>query len=275
MNQSFIDVQNQLKEMGVSNIDFLTKTIDKRVADLDPYNPELTKRQKQLIVEECRNNFWYFLREVAKIRIQGSEYARFKLNIASCAFLYLYENNISTWFQNSRQTGATMTAILCERYTNMFYPEKSVRTYNHIKDMYSSIMIPFYLDDLIEQPHTEEGTINIYDDAELYVSYNIFVDDLSNIRPGDIVSLRCHYISAVTLKGDDKLVKLIDKIPTFDISMFDMDIELIKLQYPIIKIDFPIEQVIPDKEKLISYLHYYRYNISTEVYMREVLKIRV
>lgn len=272
MNQSFIDVQNQLEEMGVSNTGFLTKTMDERVIDLGPYGSKLTEPQKQLITEECRSNFWYFLREVARVKTQGGGYNRFKLDIASCAFLYLYENNISAWFQHSRQTGTSITIRVCKRYTNVFYPEKAI-IHEYYKDGYGKdtlIVVPDYFKDF-NKPYKEKGRIAIYDDAESYLSYDTFISMLDS----DIENMQYYYNSAIVKGAKTKLVKCINEIPVFDVSMFDMDVELLKLKYPIIKIDFPIEQVILNKDELKSYLRTFRSILPIDMYMREILKIRI
>lgn len=67
VNNSFIKMAQVLKDMHVIHNDFFLKTINEGVDILDPFNPSLSDEEKALVIKECKENIWYFLREIARI----------------------------------------------------------------------------------------------------------------------------------------------------------------------------------------------------------------
>ena len=58
-NQSFIDLANIYKKMGIKNYYFHLQLHDRRLEFVDPYDPNLTQEQKIWIAAECAINPFY------------------------------------------------------------------------------------------------------------------------------------------------------------------------------------------------------------------------
>ena len=120
-NQSFLDMHYYLKSIGIANHDFFLALLNPDLAGVDPRDPMLTPRQKAMILVEIRYNYWYFLREVVRIPVQGSSTeggARYRLDRGSLAMNFLFILNFNLFVELPRQHGKTTTA-LC-RYLWMY-----------------------------------------------------------------------------------------------------------------------------------------------------------
>ena len=71
-NLSFIKLYRSLQLLGIENNDYFLALYDPRIANLDPFDPDLTPQQQALIMNECKNNFWYYARECVRIEVSGS-----------------------------------------------------------------------------------------------------------------------------------------------------------------------------------------------------------
>ena len=101
-NQSFLRTAEQFRLMGVKNYYFSLQLNNPLLQGVDPYDEEnLTDQQKLMIVQEARENFWYFLREICKL---DSE-TRFRGNRANISLMWAYLNHITTLFILPRQQG--------------------------------------------------------------------------------------------------------------------------------------------------------------------------
>lgn len=113
-NKSFIEMHNYLKEKDIINNKFFLYIKNKNLIGVDPYDPNLTSKQKREILKECMDNYWYFIREVIRIptgdglKDPGSYY---KLNRANLAFNFCASINTNILYETSTQQGKT-TAII-------------------------------------------------------------------------------------------------------------------------------------------------------------------
>ena len=110
-NQSFIDMHYYLKSIGVQNNDFFLALLDPGLASVDPRDPHLSTFMKTRVMNECRNNYWYFLREVVRVPEQGGDViggTRYKLNRGNLALSYLSIYNFNIYIEMPRQTGKTV-----------------------------------------------------------------------------------------------------------------------------------------------------------------------
>ena len=109
-NSSFIKMHHYLKSVGIANNDFFLALLNPQLAGLDPYDPNLTLYQKSMIMNECRLNYWYFIREVVHIPQQGGSTrgARYGLNRLNLAYSFLSTMNFNTYLEAPRQTGKTV-----------------------------------------------------------------------------------------------------------------------------------------------------------------------
>ena len=114
-NQSFIDMHHYLKSQGIQNNDFFLCLFDAGLAGVDPRDPNLSQSMKARIMNECRRNYWYFLREVVRIPDQGGTVGsgkRYKLHRGNLAMNFLFVLNFNQFVEMPRQHGKT-TAALC------------------------------------------------------------------------------------------------------------------------------------------------------------------
>ena len=112
-NQSFIDIHYYLKSVGVQNNDFFLALLDPGLASVDPRDPQLSTFMKTRVMNECRHNYWYFLREVVRVPDQGGSVSggkRYILNRGNLALSYLSIYNFNVYIEMPRQTGKTVGA---------------------------------------------------------------------------------------------------------------------------------------------------------------------
>lgn len=117
-NTSFLYIAKLLKDKGVKNFDFMLIVKNDDVIGLDPYAdakpdvPDLELWEKKLIAEEVSDNYFYYLREIARIPVSGSSTdigggVAYELHRGNLAMAFLQEFNISFFVVLPRQTGKT------------------------------------------------------------------------------------------------------------------------------------------------------------------------
>lgn len=113
-NQSFIDMHHYLKQIGIQNNDFFLALLDPGLAGVDPRDPSLPTSIKARIMNECRLNYWYFLREVVRIPVAGGTGVgdRYKLHRGNLAMNFLFTMNFNMFVEMPRQHGKTVGALI-------------------------------------------------------------------------------------------------------------------------------------------------------------------
>lgn len=147
-NLSFLRMSLLLHKMGIKNNKFFLWLSQKELQGVDPYNlKDDSLELKQKIVYECKINYFYFLREVVRVPVQGDNPVMFNLDRANLAVSWLFCNSIDCFMVQPRQTGKTATAgvtntwCFCIGYLNstigLFAKDSSLQTENvsQIKDM--------------------------------------------------------------------------------------------------------------------------------------------
>ena len=73
-NTSFLLTAQELKTLGIKNWYFMleVKHPNLGVQDIDAYNKDITKEDVARICIECKQNPWFFFREVAKVPVRGA-----------------------------------------------------------------------------------------------------------------------------------------------------------------------------------------------------------
>lgn len=117
-NKSFLNLYNDLYNMGIKNNKFFLKLYDKDLLTIDPYSPILPKDLQLKILLECFINPWYYVREIARIPVTGLPIepgggVQFKADRGNIASWYLFLNGIDQYNSKPRQQGKTQNA-LCE-----------------------------------------------------------------------------------------------------------------------------------------------------------------
>lgn len=116
-NKSFIKLAEVYYQMGVKNNAFHLSILDKGLMDIDPFDETLPIEMKARVLAECKNNFWYFLREILRIPVPGSLVPiSFEANRANIALYWLFFNHVMTIVVILRQTGKTTTLMSLVTY---------------------------------------------------------------------------------------------------------------------------------------------------------------
>ena len=108
-NKSFLKLYRNLKILGIENNDFFLALYDPRIANLDPFDPNLTPEQQMLIMAECKRNFWYYARECVRIPVPGSSNLGegggkpYAIHRGNCALTWCILNNIDLFLELPRQ----------------------------------------------------------------------------------------------------------------------------------------------------------------------------
>lgn len=120
-NKSFVHLADVFYAMGIKNCAFHLTLLDPDLQGVDPYDKNLTLVTKAKIVQECKFNFWYYLREVSRIPESGSLNAvPFQANRSNIAMYWLFWNHVMTIVVILRQTGKTTMLVDLVRYLMNF-----------------------------------------------------------------------------------------------------------------------------------------------------------
>lgn len=155
-NQSFLRHASLLKSMGVRNHSFILALHNPELQGVDPFDPNLSTEQMLMIALECRENFWYFIREIARDP-KGSQDDPmiFRANRGNIALFWLFFNHITTILIQIRQTGKSFSTDVLMNYLmnirlkkteiNLLTKDETLRAANleRLKSIQGSL--PFYL----------------------------------------------------------------------------------------------------------------------------------
>jgi hypothetical protein len=95
--------------MGVENCLFPLALHNPLLQGVDPFDPNLTMEQINMITIECKENPWYALREIIKIPpVAGPNPVAIRANRANISLWWLFFNHITTMLIQPRQTGKSV-----------------------------------------------------------------------------------------------------------------------------------------------------------------------
>jgi len=107
-NKSFIRLALVLRRMGIKNNHFFLALFDRSLIGVDPHDPNLTTEQQLRISYESKINVWYWIREVVRIPVVGSEKGiPFTLSRGNLAAVWAFFNDVDIGLVMPRQTGKT------------------------------------------------------------------------------------------------------------------------------------------------------------------------
>lgn len=214
-NESFIETALELKEQGIENYSFFLRLNDASLADVNPFDPELTEEQRYAIMNEVRSNPWYFLRECVRIQVQGSSVGNpFELHRGNLASIFCILNNLDHYVTTPRTTYRSISqgAILNWIFNYGTMNTKMVAIGSHkdnanlnLKKMYElNSLLPKYL-----------SASQFYIQAQ----YNLYHPSLQN-------TFRAAGSALNSQNADDIGRRLVEPIQVFDdaeyISMIDI-----------------------------------------------------
>jgi len=155
-NKSFVRISALYKEMGVKNHAFPLQLLNKDLLNVDPWNPNISDEEIAMVTMECYDNFFYFIREVARIpALAGSQDSPFRANRGNMALYFLFFTNVTPFLVQIRQTGKTTSVVLLADYLmnirctgatiNLLTKDDKLRT-DTISDLRDATKaLPFYL----------------------------------------------------------------------------------------------------------------------------------
>jgi hypothetical protein len=139
---------------------------------LDPFDPNLTLEQMAAIAVEAHENFWYFIREIARApAMGGAKHRQFRANRGNMALFWSFLNHIFVIHILPRQSGKSFSSdlmdvwLLCIKMfdtdIHLLTKDSALRTKNieRIKDIAETL--PFYLNPRVatDIANTEEFTV--------------------------------------------------------------------------------------------------------------------
>ena len=109
-NTSFLKVALLLKNAGIENYHFMLRLYDEDLMHIDPYDPDISPEDMGKVLTETTRNFFYFIREVARIPEEGASTeigggTPFLLHRGNLAQMWSFEHNISHFLELPRQFG--------------------------------------------------------------------------------------------------------------------------------------------------------------------------
>ena len=121
-NTSFLLTASELKALGIKNYYFMleVKYPQTGVQDLDPYDPNLSPEDIGKVIMECKQNPWYFFREVSRVVARGIGEIPLYLHRAGCAAIWSFINSIDFILVQPRQTYKTTVVTAIMSYMFLF-----------------------------------------------------------------------------------------------------------------------------------------------------------
>ena len=124
-NKSFIDMWRYLQRNNIENNLFMLQTHSKDLVDfsiekyknMDREDPNfLIYRSK--VIEEAKNNIWFYFRELVVVPDGNGEYKPFELNTGSMMMIYLYDKGKS--FINSDLNNSLTLQFIWDRHRSLY-----------------------------------------------------------------------------------------------------------------------------------------------------------
>ena len=116
-NTSFIKYAVMLEKMGIRNSAFCLTLLDRRLVDVDPFNPR-NQDEMDWVTAECARNVWYILREILRTP-EGADPINANRGIIS--FCWLFFAGVSIIHTQPRQTGKSLIMNIIKLILANFY----------------------------------------------------------------------------------------------------------------------------------------------------------
>lgn len=111
-NVSWLRHADLLSKMGIKNYASILATLDPRLIGVDPFDPGLDDITQERILVECKENPWYYFREVARVPPSASPNPfPLRAERGNIALFFLALNSIDVGFTQIRQTGKTLNCL--------------------------------------------------------------------------------------------------------------------------------------------------------------------
>lgn len=130
-NRSFIDLANLYKQMGIKNYYFMLALHDRRLANVDPFDKNITEEQMAWVAKEVAVNPWYFFSNIVSAPNVGKRIP-LTANRANISLIWSFFNHCQYLLLQPRQTGKTFTTNCLMTYLLSF--SEGTRTLFYTKD---------------------------------------------------------------------------------------------------------------------------------------------
>ncbi|MBR6289376.1 MAG: hypothetical protein IKR19_08575 [Acholeplasmatales bacterium] len=187
-NQSFIDLHNRLKNIGISNNEEFLLLNNENLVGVDPWDENISEHEKAEIIQECNDNIWYFLREVIRLPQKGTAllntivHSPFYINIGVFAMIFLWLNGFNQF--TCMPADMFKTGTICALYSylrnifglsisNLNISGSNNLSSQNIKYNIRHYSVPSYLKSGIDAGNLEKHTllddfVNIKDNKTLW-----------------------------------------------------------------------------------------------------------
>lgn len=166
---------NKLRAMGVENNAFFLALHNPEIQGIDPYSPDLTVREMTLLGIECKQNPWYFFREIARApALAGTQPSMVEFNRANISLWWGFFNHITYILTQPRQTGKSFCTDLLMTLLYNFYcnntqinlltKDDKLRTENikRLKNIYEELPAYFNFKTREDASNTEEISLKAF-----------------------------------------------------------------------------------------------------------------
>lgn len=154
-NKSFLRYSILLRDAGIKNHKWPLALINPELLNVDPFDPNLTRDQAMMVVQECRSNPWYFFRECIILDNIAGENQYFMASRGNMALYWLFFNHIDIILVQIRQTGKTFGCSWLTRYLmnvgctntkiNLLTKDDKLRSKTLEEIIHTEDQVPFYL----------------------------------------------------------------------------------------------------------------------------------
>lgn len=177
-NQSFIDLANVFKKMGLKNYYFHLALHDPDLEFVDPFADNLSPQTIVKIANEIAINPWYFFREIAQTPDSTSDNRMFfRANRANISLFWCFFNHCQYFLIQPRQTGKSystdiiMMYLLCFRKSLkllLYTKDSQLRMLNVIRLRTLIATLPAYLNPLTRKDSNNSEGITVLSNNNYY-----------------------------------------------------------------------------------------------------------
>ena len=177
-NQSFIDLANVFKKMGLKNYYFHLALHDPDLEFVDPFADNLSPQTIVKIANEIAVNPWYFFREIAQTPDSTSDNRMFfRANRANISLFWCFFNHCQYFLIQPRQTGKSystdiiMMYLLCFRNSLkllLYTKDSQLRMLNVIRLRTLIATLPAYLNPLTRKDSNNSEGITVLNNNNYY-----------------------------------------------------------------------------------------------------------
>jgi len=109
-NESFLITAKELKAVGIKNYYFMLRIDNPRVADIDPFKPNITEQEIKALMQEFQHNVWAFIRMCVRMRTDKGV-VPYSLHRGLAAVIWCFERHQDNCICEPRQTYKTTGTI--------------------------------------------------------------------------------------------------------------------------------------------------------------------